>query len=126
MVSSLSVYLAQVWGISLIIMCLALFNKRTREDLLGLGERGLALVGLMTLGIGAAMVVGHNVWIGWPIIITLIGWVSLLKGICLLFFPNSLLKIYQKMLGHNWIYVSAVIGVILGLVLIYLGYAAGV
>ena len=46
----------------------------------------LYFVGLMGVTAGLAIVLGHNVWSGGalPIIVTLFGWASLVKGILLL------------------------------------------
>lgn len=44
---------------------------------------------LFALLIGAVIVSIHNHWIvGWPVIITILGWWSLIKGFALLSFPN--------------------------------------
>jgi hypothetical protein len=46
---------------------------------------------LITLGLGLAMVLGHNRWSGGalPILVTLIGWGLLLRGLLLLFLPSA-------------------------------------
>jgi hypothetical protein len=47
----------------------------------------LFLAGLMTVVAGLAMILGHNVWSGGalPVVVTLIGWSTLIKGLVLLF-----------------------------------------
>jgi hypothetical protein len=49
----------------------------------------LFLVSLIAVVVGLALVLGHNVWSGGalPVIVTLIGWVTLVKGLLLLFLP---------------------------------------
>jgi energy-coupling factor transporter transmembrane protein EcfT len=49
----------------------------------------LFIVGLATLIAGLAMVLVHNVWCGGalPIIVTLVGWLTLIKGLLFLFLP---------------------------------------
>src|ERR1039457_2766973 len=49
----------------------------------------LYVVGVMLVVAGLAMILGHNVWSGGvlPVIVTLIGWLTLTKGLLLLFVP---------------------------------------
>lgn len=52
----------------------------------------LALVaGLVALVVGLALIFGHNVWSGGalPVVVTLLGWTSLLKGLLFLFLPTE-------------------------------------
>jgi hypothetical protein len=43
---------------------------------------------ISALILGILIVLTHNVWIAhWPVIITLLGWLSLIKGAALLLFP---------------------------------------
>lgn len=123
MASTLSIFLAKVWGIYLIALCFSLLNKATRKNLFILiAKEEISLSGLITLIIGIAMVVSHNVWTGWPIVITIIGWLGVIKGVCLLFFPAAMRRIYMRMQNSNWIYVLLVIGVVLGVFLTYAGF----
>ena len=49
----------------------------------------LYVVGVMLVVAGLAMILGHNVWSGGvlPVIVTLIGWLTLTKGLLFLFVP---------------------------------------
>jgi hypothetical protein len=51
----------------------------------------LFMVGLVGVVTGLAMVIGHNIWSGGalPVIVTLIGWTTLIKGLLLLFLPQE-------------------------------------
>ena len=53
-------------------------------------SQGLTFVsGFMTLIIGMLLVQYHNIWVkDWIVLITIIGWISLLKGIMLIVFPQ--------------------------------------
>lgn len=52
------------------------------------------ITGLITFVAGLAIVLNHNVWVGnWPVIITVLGWISFIKGIWLVAFPGSAGKI---------------------------------
>ena len=49
------------------------------------------LTGFIGLVSGALMVEYHNVWVkGWPVLITVIGWIALVKGLSLIAFPGML------------------------------------
>jgi uncharacterized protein YjeT (DUF2065 family) len=52
-------------------------------------ESFLLMGGILALLIGAVIVSIHNIWVlEWPLIITLLGWWSLIKGFALLINPN--------------------------------------
>lgn len=58
----------------------------------------LFLTGILTLVFGFVLVVFHNVWVmGWPVIITIFGWIALFKGIWILAFPGFYAYINGKM-----------------------------
>jgi hypothetical protein len=82
-------------------------------------------VGLIGIAAGLALIIGHNVWSGGalPVIVTLVGWWSLIKGLLCLFLPQGALA---GLLGgpsyEQYFYVSPTISLVLGL---YLVYASG-
>jgi hypothetical protein len=45
------------------------------------GPAGMFVEGLLSLGFGALVVGFHNVWTGLPVVLTLIGWGQVLKGV---------------------------------------------
>jgi hypothetical protein len=64
---------------------------------------GLLLVtGIFTMGGGAAMVVGHNVWSGGalPVAVTLLGWLTLIKGVALMAVPPRALTSFYRTLHY--------------------------
>jgi hypothetical protein len=46
-----------------------------------LGTAGSFFNGLLTLSVGALIVSFHNVWSGIPLILTVVGWAQVLKGV---------------------------------------------
>lgn len=79
-----SMFLAQFWGLSFLILGV-LFLMR-REVILGymksvVSEPGIILIaGYASLSIGIASILVHNVWsFDWRGIVTLMGWISLVK-----------------------------------------------
>ena len=75
---------------------ITMINRKHLEKLRQSFLENLALTwicGVITLILGLLVVVEHNIWSrDWRIIITLIGWVTLAKGLFLLVFP---LKMFQ-------------------------------
>lgn len=124
----LSNYLAEIWGISIVVVCLALLIKETYIKRLFVSfekEEDLFAWGLATFVIGLAIVLAHNVWVkNWQVVITIIGWVSLIKGLSILFFPELMKKWVKKMENAQFIPFLLVIGVLLGLAITYLGFTA--
>ncbi|MBU1924127.1 MAG: hypothetical protein KJ710_07740, partial [Candidatus Omnitrophica bacterium] len=83
--------------------------------------------GLFALVIGVVIILTHNVWVAnWTVIITIIGWLALIKGIWIIVFPNTVPKFiqaYKK--NENLLMVNPVVMLILGAVLTFFGFFAG-
>ncbi len=107
--SPLTVFLGRFLGLSCLVMC-AVLVARPRASLAAITSMmqspGLILVtGIFTMGGGAAMVVGHNVWSGGalPVVVTLLGWLTLIKGIALMATPPpALIAFYQALHYPAW------------------------
>lgn len=52
------------------------FFVRLREQ----GHRGVFVVAFMSLGFGSIIAAFHQVWSGWPLVLTLLGWAQVLKA----------------------------------------------
>ena len=52
------------------------------------GDRGVFVVGFMSLAFGSLIVAFHNVWSGLPIVLTILGWAQVLKGLVYFTFPS--------------------------------------
>lgn len=81
--------------------------------------------GLISLAIGFLLVTFHNVWdLNASLIITIMGWMALVKGLALLMFPISTMRLYKAMGIEKYnSYISYPI-IVFGVVLLYLGYLA--
>jgi len=76
------------------------------------------LAGLITLMMGSVIVVINNIWTsGLPLFITILGWLTLLKGATILIFPNFTFSYYKKMNRKNIFVWGGLIIFILGLIL---------
>ncbi|PKL44106.1 MAG: hypothetical protein CVV39_08400 [Planctomycetes bacterium HGW-Planctomycetes-1] len=82
------------------------------------------LGGLAALVIGFLLVSFHNIWVtDWSVIITIIGWAALIKGLFLITLPKTAIKLCNsfkemKKLMKVW---STVV-IILGVLLCWLGF----
>jgi len=84
------------------------------------------LAALIALVVGFLLVTYHNLWVpSWVVIITVLGWMALIKGVCLLAFPRGLLRMTQSLIRNERFIIIEAIGVlILGGVLGYFGFVA--
>lgn len=82
--------------------------------------------GLLDFVAGLAIVLFHNRWlVGWPVLITLIGWALLIRGAVRILAPRAVAS-YAKSIVDKYFFFpyTGTAAVILGLVLCYFGYLA--
>jgi hypothetical protein len=62
----------------------------------------ILVTGIFTMAGGVATVVGHNVWSGGalPVAVTLLGWVTLIKGVVLMATPPHALTAFYRALHY--------------------------
>ncbi|KTD17604.1 hypothetical protein [Legionella jordanis] len=84
----------------------------------------LFFMAIITLILGLMIVISHNVWVmGWPVIITIVGWLMLIGGLLRLFFPEIGVRIAQAWLRKPvYFWIAAAIYLIIGLYLLYRAY----
>jgi hypothetical protein len=84
------------------------------------------LFGLLDFAAGLAIVLVHNMWtVNWRVLITLIGWLLLIRGAARILITDTLIGYAKALIGNKRLYpVSGGVLVILGLVLCYFGYVA--
>ncbi len=90
-----------------------------------LASRALIFIaGVLALLGGLAIVNTHNVWTaGWPVIITIFGWLAVIGGIVRMGFPALTKSVGETMLArHAGLRVSAVIQLVLGLYIMFVSY----
>ncbi len=125
-----SVILAKIMGPLLLIVGLGLFinlehYRRMLSDF-GASSLSIYMAGTTALLLGLLIVVFHNVWVvGWPVIITLLGWSAVIKGTVRLVAPRIVADragIYGR--NTNVIMASALITFGLGVALAYFGFFA--
>jgi hypothetical protein len=68
-----------------------------------LGRLGAFTEGFLYLNFGALIVAFHNVWTFPEVVLTLIGWTHIAKGLARFAAPSAVLRVYQKMsLERAW------------------------
>lgn len=119
-------YLAEVWGISTVLISLALLIKDKHLKKLFSAietEESFFFWGFISTVIGVAMILNYNVWEwNWQIVITLLGWMALLKGIFLLFCTELMKKYARKINDEKWLPIWLLILVFFGLIITYWGF----
>lgn len=124
----LSNYLAEIFGISIVVISLALllrdrYIKRIFSSVEN--EECMLFCGFVSFVIGIAIILAHNVWVkNWQVIVTILGWMSLLKGLAMLFMPELVKSYVKKVENKNWLPIALVVMVFVGLVITYFGFTA--
>ena len=121
-------YLAEVWGLFLVLVPLALLiNPKYLKRLFieAENEATMLFLGMVSLIIGLAMILSYNVWDkNWQVIVTILGWLSLIKGLAVLFFPEYTKKCIKKMENASFLPIALVVAIFIGLGITYLGFTA--
>lgn len=118
-----TLYLAKILSLYLLIVGVAmLFNKNYYQSILTTlvkNEPLLLVTGFIALILGLLMVVFHNIWVwDWPVFVTVIGWLALLKGILRLMFPRRFLNAQIHFIQSNIYYnTSFIVLIVLGIFL---------
>ncbi|OGZ69253.1 MAG: hypothetical protein A3D44_01015 [Candidatus Staskawiczbacteria bacterium RIFCSPHIGHO2_02_FULL_42_22] len=121
-------FLAQLWGFSLIIICFSFLVKPQHvKNIFVLLENPSALLvlGMSRVVLGFASLLAYSSWdLSWRVVITILGWLLIIKGVFYLFMPELAVDIMVTLKDRhiNWFPVVAVAGIILGCVLLYLGF----
>jgi hypothetical protein len=84
----------------------------------------LYLTGFLALIGSVALVLVHNLWVlDWRIIITVLGWVGVVKGAVIIVQPQSILSLGRVFAARrDAVLVTAAANFIIGLILSYFGY----
>lgn len=81
------------------------------------------LIGMLVLAAGSAQVVGFADWgWNWDGLITLFGWIALLKGLAILAIPGYMEKFVGMIVKKGEYLVSVWIALVIGICLLYVGY----
>ena len=122
---NISAFWAKLIGLYMLITCIGLFINLHQYQLLITEvskNNGLVMMsGIFTLFLGLAIVVSHQVYKGWPILVTIIGYWACIKGVILLFYPN-LVHHFATSLQHYDLRYTVIPSIIIGIILLYCGF----
>lgn len=124
----ISLFLAKFWGWLLVVFGLIFLARRKvlLEELFRLvGDRGFTLLfGCIALILGLVTVILHNVWVAdWRVVITVFGWISLIRGVVMIGFPETIQKLMQVFRDKPLLIQALfIIGILLGAWLIWMSY----
>ncbi len=126
----LSLFLAKLFGIYLLIVGLLWAVRGAAisgviEDFLA-NPGMLFLSGLIALWVGIAMAISHSVWEpNWRGLITLMGYLSIVKGVMRVGFPNVPRRAALKMVKGTNVYIWVGLALALGGYLTWAGFTQG-
>jgi len=124
----LSVYLARVWGLGSVLTCAGLLLNQTSfinmMEHIQADNISILIAGILALGIGVVQVAGFNSWTAdYRGLITFFGWVSLLKGIAIIFVPGYLVTFAHALIKGPWYMALVGLWFMASVYLCYAGFA---
>ena len=121
-------FLSKVIGIYLLIISVAIMTSLSQFTYyvseLVLDNPLMFVTGFFTLILGIIMVVSHNLWQwNWRIIITLLAWLTLIKGASIIFYPH-VIDVLTTLFLQNVTFAYSAVGFdfVLGILLCYCGF----
>ena len=127
----LTIFLAKLIGLYCVLFGLAMVVQKEAmvEMVAALIRNGPVLLIIEVIGVtaGLAIVLGHNVWSGGalPIVVTLLGWIILIRGVVLLFLsPRGKVRFFEMFRLEELLYLYAGITLVLGFYLTYAGFTS--
>lgn len=120
----LSIVIAQVLGIFFVVVGIAMaVNSKATAGAMeeSVAHKGVVFLwGLLALFMGAVIVVLNNAWTsGLPLLVTILGWLALIKGVFILLAPGPAAALYRKCGKSGLLVFVGVVAFVLGLVLLY-------
>jgi hypothetical protein len=126
--SRLTVFLARFIGLFTVVLVVAFLVRGSASVEAAVADGPVMLVyAIISLATGVAMILGHNVWSGGalPVVVTLVGWLILAKGLMLLFVtPDALQQIFDHMHYGEHYYLYLAPSLVVGLYLTWAGFTA--
>jgi hypothetical protein len=127
--SSRTIFLSRLIGLFLILLSLSMVSHRhaTVATVTALIHSPplLVVLGMIALIAGLAIVLSHNLWSGGalPVIVTLVGWLMLIRGLILLFLlPQAAVGLFDWFHFDRLFYLYTAIPLVFGGYLTYSGF----
>ena len=119
-------FLARLIGILAIVIVAATMTRGSAMIRTMIGDGSTMFVLAMTsVAAGLAMVLAHNVWTGGllPVVVTIVGWLTLAKGLLLLFLtPGRFAPLLERMHYDRYFYLFLVPAFVIGAYLTWAGF----
>ncbi|MBN1376888.1 hypothetical protein JW949_00990 [Candidatus Woesearchaeota archaeon] len=119
----LTIFFARLWGSFFIVFgSLFIITKQLGRTIEMTDDKAFVIsTGYITFLMGLVTIILHNVWVvSWEVVITILGWSTLLKGISKIGFPGIIHKQAQRFKKKQWL--SAIFLILLGAWLIYMSF----
>ena len=124
----LTILLAQLFGLLLIVKGLFILLRTSEVQKMLRDTRDnrplLYAMGIASTFFGLILTLSHNTWSTTPeVFVSAIGWITLLKGIVVLFSPHTLLNLIRPITSsHTDMRSFGSIAVLIGFYLVYVGF----
>ncbi len=117
-----TIFLAKAFSLYFVIVGLAMiFHRKYYLEAAAemLEHKGLSFfTAIFTLTLGILLVLFHNIWDEvWAIVISVLAWLTLLKGMVRLFFPKQFEKAIRAYENCTFFYIMMIITVLFGVLL---------
>lgn len=125
-----SVFIAKVLGPLFVVMGAGLLTNPAGFRAIGKeflkSDALIYIAGFMALVMGLLIVASHNIWVaGWPVIITVFGWISLAAGIARMLFADNIRKTGNKLMKNtNFMLAAGIFYAAAGAALTWFGWLA--
>ncbi|HME56907.1 MAG TPA: hypothetical protein VKF63_01105 [Terracidiphilus sp.] len=128
--SSRTIFLSRLIGLFCILFVpsMIIYRQAGMDAVAGLlhSSSEMLVLSFITLAVGLAMVLAHNIWSGGAltVVVTLVGWLTLIKGLFFLYLlPYVGAEYLLKVLQHpHLFYVCMAPSLIIGIYLTYGGF----
>lgn len=126
---TVSSFFAQVIGIYLILICLAMLLqhhrfKKIMTEIIG-HPASMFICSATNIIFAVVILVPHDLWVAnWHVLITIIGWLTLIKGVAGLYFPDKYAEICKKFMATRGYQIWTWIWLLIGLYLVVMGFTS--
>ncbi len=128
--SATTVFLGKLLGLYLVAISIGMLANRRRTmttlDVMAQSGPWMLFSGMVATAAGLAVVIAHNVWGGGslPVVVTLVGWAALLKGVALLLVPSERMADAYKGIGfERYFFTWMLVVLTLGLWVTWMAFA---
>ncbi|HEV2977720.1 MAG TPA: hypothetical protein VG425_09035 [Casimicrobiaceae bacterium] len=128
--SPLTVFLARFMGLFIILAVVSFLVRGSAIIGATVADGPVMLVyAIISLAIGIAMILGHNVWSGGalPVLVTIVGWLILAKGLLLLLLKTEALSgLFERMHYSENYYLFLAPAFVIGVYLAWAGFTTSI